>query len=193
MTQIPYYGTYHHTTPDQSEVIRSALKTAFIDIFRNVENPDSVKLILDAGCGLGYLSEIAANFFDKSSVLGVDIFGSRSLPDSDIEIAKNNMKFAGLGDRVNFKRDNLCELGLSGNNFDLVVSNLVFHNLGKKRFIAYSNIISVLKHEGYFVIGDFFSGDTDRNFLDIDLKFISENRKLDQMPSRYSIMLFRKK
>jgi SAM-dependent methyltransferase len=192
VTTTPYYGTYHHTTAEQSEIIRSALKTAFIDVFRKIENPDSIELILDAGCGLGYLSEIAASFFDRSSVIGVDVFGSVSLPDADIEIAENNMKSANLGDRVKFIKADLNKLEFHGRKFDLVVSNLVFHNLGKKKFSAYSKIFDVMKHGSYFALGDFFSGAEDKNFLSSQLQLLNERKNIDQMPSMFSIILLRK-
>lgn len=192
MSTTPYYGTYHHTTAEQSEIIRSALKTAFIDVFRKIENPDSIELILDAGCGLGYLSEIAASFFDRSSVIGVDIFGSESLPEADIEIAENNMKSANLGDRVKFLKADLNGLEFHGSKFDLVVSNLVFHNLGRKKFSAYSKVFDVMKHGGYFALGDFFSGAEDKNFLSSHLQLLNERKNIDQMPSMFSIILLRK-
>jgi hypothetical protein len=47
---------------------------------------------------------------------------------------------------------------------NLALSNLVFHNLGKKRFKAYGTIFDALKPGGYFVIGDLFphgKGDMD--------------------------------
>jgi len=40
--------------------------------------------------------------------------------------------------------------------YDLALSNLVFHNMGKKRFAAYGTVFDALKRRGYFVIGDLF-------------------------------------
>jgi hypothetical protein len=40
--------------------------------------------------------------------------------------------------------------------YDLAVSNLVFHNMEKKRFKAYGTVFDALKPKGYFVIGDLF-------------------------------------
>ena len=192
MTAPPYYGTYHHTTPEQSEIIRTALRTVFINIFRKIGNPGSIELILDAGCGLGFLTEIAANFFDTSSVIGVDIFGSISLPEGDLVLAENNMKSPGVGDRVKFIKADLNKLEFTESKFDLVVSNLVFHNLGKKRFSAYSEIYKILKPGGYFALGDFLSGEEDKNFLCSHFQFLHESKNIDQMPSRFSILLLRK-
>jgi len=39
--------------------------------------------------------------------------------------------------------------------FDLALSDLVFHNMGKKRFKAYGAVFDALKPRGYFVIGDY--------------------------------------
>src|SRR5918911_531595 len=46
--------------------------------------------------------------------------------------------------------------------FDMIVSNLVFHNFGKMRFKAYSHLSSWIQNRSFIVIGDlFFSRTTD--------------------------------
>ena len=67
-------------------------------------------------------------------------------------------KLLGVGDRVKFIKADINGLEFTEGKFDLVVSNLVFHNLGKKRFSAYSEIYKILKPGGYFALGDFLSG-----------------------------------
>ena len=121
MQKLPYYGTYHHTSPEQSEFIRRVLRETFFDVFRLIEHPETIKSILDAGSGLGYLSELAADFFGSSSVTGVDLFGSESLPEGELELAERNMKAAGVDDRVQFIKSDLTELDFPEEYFDLVI------------------------------------------------------------------------
>jgi hypothetical protein len=46
--------------------------------------------------------------------------------------------------------------------FDIIVSNLVFHNFGKMRFKAYSRLSSWAQAGSFIIIGDlFFSPQTD--------------------------------
>lgn len=122
----------------------------------------------------------------------MDIFGSISLPEGDLDLAENNMKSAGVGDRVKFIKADLNKLEFTESKFDLIVSNLVFHNLGKKRFSAYSKVHKMLKPGGYFALGDFLSGEEDKNFLCSHFQFLNESKNVDQMPSRFSILLLRK-
>ncbi|MCL6015035.1 MAG: hypothetical protein M1323_05355 [Candidatus Thermoplasmatota archaeon] len=62
MTISPNYGTYHHTSPGQSENIRKELRKAFYEMFEIMDRTDTVNWILDAGCGLGYLCEVPLSF-----------------------------------------------------------------------------------------------------------------------------------
>ncbi|AHC52419.1 hypothetical protein SUSAZ_01895 [Sulfolobus acidocaldarius SUSAZ] len=48
--------------------------------------------------------------------------------------AEENMEHLGIRDRVFFKRLNVLDITEELGRFDMVVSNLVFHNLGRRRF-----------------------------------------------------------
>ena len=77
--------------------------------------------------------------------------------------------------------------------YDLAVSNLVFHNIGKKRFKAYETVFDALKPKGYFVIGDLFPhGKADMDYFRERSTLINE---LDQGGSgrwHYQIKVLRK-
>lgn len=150
------FGTYHHSSREQSERTRVLLRGQFSRIMRSLFPEDSDIKILDAGCGLGFLSYIAAITFEKSSVVGVDIFSHESLLNSSLEKAKNNMKELGLSQRVEIIQGDLTKLSLKNECFDLVISNLVFHNLGRERFKAYSEVWGVMRKGSFFVLGDIF-------------------------------------
>ncbi|EQD62020.1 methyltransferase small domain protein, partial [mine drainage metagenome] len=131
--------------------------------------PASSRLkILDAGCGLGFMSYLAAKCFPNAAITGVDTFEDESLIDSSLEKATQNMRVLNLGDRVHFRKHDLREPLDPETIFDLAVSNLVFHNLGKERFLAYSNILDRVVSGGYFVIADLFPSQS------ADLKYFKE-------------------
>jgi hypothetical protein len=50
--------------------------------------------------------------------------------------------------------------------YDLAISNLVFHNMGGKRFKAYGTAFDALNPGGCFIIGDLFPhGNADIDYL----------------------------
>jgi|ACXJ01.1.fsa_nt_gi ubiquinone/menaquinone biosynthesis C-methylase UbiE len=191
MQESTYYGTYHHTTPEQSETIRSELRVAFEEVFAYIFQENVIEKVLDAGCGLGFLCEQAAKFFPKASVIGIDLFGSNSLPEGDLKIAEKNMQIAGLNKRVKFIKSDITKINFQENYFDLVISSLVFHNLGKARYKAYSKIRDILKTGGFFVIGDFFTPE-DKETLKGLFSMTIDKGNINQMPTQYSIIVLKK-
>ena len=192
MTISPNYGTYHHTSAGQSENIRKELRKAFYEMFEIMDRTDTVNWILDAGCGLGYLCEVSAFFFKNAKVTGVDLFGTSSLPEGNMQKAIKNMEAVGLESRVNFFRSDLLKPVLPADSIDLCVSSLVFHNLGGERFKAYSNIFEILRKNGYFIVGDFFMKGSDRGFLKELFSIVKVKENIRNMPEQYSILVLRK-
>lgn len=192
MQASPYYGTYHHTTPEQSEITRSELKSKFENAFEKIKGKVTVNNIMDAGCGLGFLCAVSAKYFPAASVLGIDLFGSESLPEGSITLARQNMEMEHIAERVRFLESDLKTLDLKDVEFELIISNLVFHNLGKSRFQAYKNVIKFLKPQGALILGDFFMDSRDKKFLSDLLNFEGEITEIHHMPMNYSIVIFRK-
>lgn len=156
------FGTYHHSTSVGSKKLRAILKALFDDAFASLPfGRDDELRILDVGCGLGFLSCVSANFYTNSKVTGIDTFEHASLKRSSLKRAKENVKILGFSDRIDFKKVNVFRF-TPAEKFDLIVSNLVFHNFGKTRFKAYS-LLSYWTYSGSFVvIGDlFFSAKAD--------------------------------
>jgi 2-polyprenyl-3-methyl-5-hydroxy-6-metoxy-1,4-benzoquinol methylase len=60
------FGTYHHTTPQESKQIREYAAKAFSKLLRPLYPPRAALRILDAGCGLGFLTHVAAECFPKA-------------------------------------------------------------------------------------------------------------------------------
>lgn len=174
-TKGPDFGTYHHSTPAASEKIRAIMKTTFIDAFASlpISREDKLK-ILDVGCGLGFLSCVSAEYYKNSSITGIDTFEHVSLKRSSLGRAKENARILGFSERINFRNDDLFRF-TTVEKFDIIVSNLVFHNLGKRRYQAYSSLSSWAKDNSFITIGDlFFWPKTDTGYLSKIFRILRE-------------------
>jgi cyclopropane fatty-acyl-phospholipid synthase-like methyltransferase len=186
------FGTYHHTTAEESKRIRVDAEKAFSKLLRPLYPFRAALKILDAGCGLGFLMSVAAKCFPKASITGVDVFRRGSMSELSMEKALTNMESLGIGSRTSFLKHDVTKPLKADDQYDLAVSNLVFHNLGRKRFVAYENVFDALKPAGYFVIGDLFP--RGRADMDYFLKRSTLLEELDQGGSgrwRYRIKVLR--
>ena len=150
------FGTYHHSTPQQSDEMRVRAREEFVSILSQLYPHDSRLSILDAGCGLGFLSYTVAQCLPNARITGVDTFDDDSLSGATLQGARANMERLGIESRVSFLVHDLKRPLGSVMKYDLAVSNLVFHNLGRKRFDGYASVLNALKPDGHFVIGDLF-------------------------------------
>ncbi len=187
------FGMYHHTTLEQSKQIREYAEKTFSALLRPLYPARAALRILDAGCGLGFLTYVAAKLFPKASVTDVDLFRRGSMSELSIDKAVKNMKSLGIDSRTSFVKHDLTRPLKSDLRYDLVLSNLVFHNMGWKRFVAYGTVFDALKPKGYFVIADLFPhGKMDTDYFRERSTLINE---LDQGGSgrwRYQIKVLRK-
>jgi ribosomal protein L11 methylase PrmA len=151
------FGTYHHSTHRASEKIREKIKILFIEIFGDMPFARDDKLkILDVGCGLGFLSCVCAEYYPKAKVTGIDTFEHASLKGSSLTKAKNNAKILKFSERLRFQKVDVFSSDYSKEKFNLFVSNLVFHNFGRKRFDAYQRLAQWMTPKSYIVLGDLF-------------------------------------
>lgn len=171
MTRVDF-GTYHHSTPEQSKAIRKYAEEAFSKLLRPLYPADAALRVLDAGCGLGFLTSVAAKCFAKASITGVDLFSRGSMSEISLSKAMENMKALGIDSRTSFLKHDLTKAMKSNGQYDLAISNLVFHNMGNKRFSAYGTVLDALRANGYFVVGDLF-GDEKR-----DIDYLRERATL---------------
>ena len=111
--------------------------------------------ILDVGCGLGFLSFVTAEFYKNARITGIDTFKHASLKRSSLDKAKENARILGFSDRIDFKKGDVFRFRPT-EKFDIIVSNLVFHNFGKMRFKAYSRLSSWVQAGSFVVMGELF-------------------------------------
>jgi cyclopropane fatty-acyl-phospholipid synthase-like methyltransferase len=161
-TKEPDFGTYHHSTSADSKKVRAAVKATFTDAFASLPFGREHELrILDVGCGIGFLSCVSAEFYKNARITGIDTFQHASLKRSSLERAKENARILGLSDRIDFKKGDVFRF-TPPEKFDIIISNLVFHNFGKMRFKAYCRLASWTQAGSFVVMGDlFFSRKTD--------------------------------
>ena len=149
--------------------------------------------ILDAGCGLGFLTNVAAECFPKPTIAGIDLFRHDSASQLSLDKAVKNMKSLGIDSRTSFFKHDLTKPLKFDVQYDLAISNLVFHNMGKKRFKAYGTVFDALKPGGYFVIGDLFPrGKADMDYLRERSTLINELDQGDSGRWHYQIKVLRK-
>jgi cyclopropane fatty-acyl-phospholipid synthase-like methyltransferase len=147
------FGTYHHSTPDESKRIRESAEKAFSKLLRALYPSRAALGILDAGCGLGFLTNVAAECFPKARITGVDLFRHGSVSELSLDMAV--MKSLGIDSRTSFLKHDLTKPLKSDVQFDLAVSNLVFHNMGKKKIQRIRDCLRcaearrVFRHRGF--------------------------------------------
>ena len=153
----PDFGTYHHSTPKRSERSRALVAQGFLEAFETLPfSRDQEVEIMDLGCGLGFLSCVCAKFYRRARVTGIDTFQHASLKGSSLEKANENARILGLSERVHFERGDILACDYGDRGFDLFVSNLVFHNLGRRRFGAYDRLLSWMGPNSHALLGDAF-------------------------------------
>jgi cyclopropane fatty-acyl-phospholipid synthase-like methyltransferase len=187
------FGTYHHSTPQESNDIRERAEKAFSKLLRSLYPSGAPLRILDAGCGLGFLTYVAAKCFPKARITGVDLFRHASISEISMTKAANNMRSLGIASRTSLLKHDLTRPMESDAQYDLAVSNLVFHNMGKKRFKAYGTVFDALKSRGFFVIADLFPhGKADMDYFRQRSTLINELDESGSRPPAYKIKVLKK-
>lgn len=112
--------------------------------------------ILDIGCGNGALAIMAAKKFPKSTVTGVDYWGT--LWNFAKEQCETNAKLEGVFDKIAFKKGDAANLEFPDEYFDAAISNFVFHEVNSqsdKRQVV-REALRVIKKGGIFAFHDLF-------------------------------------
>jgi len=104
-------------------------------------------IIVDVGCGPGYLVADIAQTLPQLRIIGVDI------AEEMIQLANRNISSLGLGERVEFRRGDVQKLPLEDNSADFVVSTLSLHHWSKPQE-ALEEIHRILKPRGQFLVFD---------------------------------------
>jgi len=186
------FGIYHHSTREDSEKLREITKNEFYKIFGLIKK-DNVKNVLDAGSGLGFLSYVILEKFHNVIITGIDIYND-NIENNSMEKAIKNLKILNIDKSVRLINANLLKLPSGDNYFDMIVSNLVYHNIDDK-INGYKELNRVLKTNGYFIYADLFFNDEDIQIMENSFKnfkkLYTKNIKLNKNVN-YNIYLFQK-
>jgi ubiquinone/menaquinone biosynthesis C-methylase UbiE len=104
-------------------------------------------MVVDIGCGPGYLIARMAKSIPGIEIIGVDI------ADSMLQVAADNLSSLGFGDRVSFRQGDVQKLPFEDNAVDFVISTFSLHHWSYPKE-ALLEIRRVLKPGGQFLIFD---------------------------------------
>ncbi len=116
-------------------------------IVRELKNYHPSGILVDAGCGPGYLITTIAKSLPHLSIIGVDI------AEEMVQKAAKNMSSPGLSEKVSFRQGDIQALPLEADSIDFLVSTLSLHHWSEPKR-ALQEIYRVLKPEGQFLIFD---------------------------------------
>ncbi|MCR4898917.1 MAG: class I SAM-dependent methyltransferase [Acholeplasmatales bacterium] len=138
-----YSGDYH------------LMKTVAEGTVKYVNIKDNDKC-LDVGCGSGALSIALAKLNPNTYIIGIDRWG-KEYASFNKKLCEKNAEIEGVNN-VSFMQGNAVSLPFSDNEFDVIVSNYVYHNIpSKNRQDILLESLRCLKKGGRFAIHDVFS------------------------------------
>jgi ubiquinone/menaquinone biosynthesis C-methylase UbiE len=131
--------------------------------------------VLDVGCGHGMLLVEAMRRLTTGRAVGVDVWSQRDQWRNSAEATRALMHAAGIADRVDIEDADARELPFADASFDVVVSNLVIHNIpgADERARAIREVARVLKPGGRVALvdmahtGDYAAVLRDAGFADV--------------------------
>lgn len=112
--------------------------------------------VLDIGCGNAPLTIKLARKYPQAEIIGMDYWGKNW--DYSMQVCTANAGIAGVEKQVIFRQGSASKLPFEDASFDLVVSNLVFHEVQdvKDKRVSIQEALRVLKPGGIFVFQDLF-------------------------------------
>lgn len=112
--------------------------------------------MLEIGCGSGALTIALAKKFTEMQIIGIDYWGEQW--GYSKKVCEKNAKIEGVAGQVKFQQASAAELPFDDNSMDVVVSNLVFHEVvgvrDKKELVR--EALRTVKRGGKFVFQDLF-------------------------------------
>ncbi|MFI6996890.1 class I SAM-dependent methyltransferase [Nocardia sp. NPDC050175] len=122
--------------------------------------------VLDLGCGRGALLLMAAELLPRGRAVGIDLWQADQTGNTPAA-TRRNAEREGVADRVEVETGDITRLPFADNTFDLIISNLVLHNLpsAADRRAALDEAVRVLRPGGRLAIADLLSTDRYRAHL----------------------------
>jgi SAM-dependent methyltransferase len=117
---------------------------------------DGIGKVLDIGCGNGPSTIQIAKRYPQAEAIGIDYWGKAW--EYSKGACERNAEIEGVAGRVVFERASASSLPFDEGAFDVVISNLVFHDVGdvKDKRELIKEALRVVKKGGWFVFQDLF-------------------------------------
>ncbi|HWQ72350.1 MAG TPA: class I SAM-dependent methyltransferase [Desulfitobacteriaceae bacterium] len=117
---------------------------------------DGCGRVLDIGCGSGALSIRLAKKYKDAAITGIDYWGGGW--EYSRKQCEENARLEGVGGRTHFQQASASKLPFEDEAFDLVVSNLTFHEVkdSENKLDVLKEALRVVKKGGQFVFQDLF-------------------------------------
>jgi ubiquinone/menaquinone biosynthesis C-methylase UbiE len=112
--------------------------------------------VLDIGCGSGLLAIKIAKIYNNAKITGIDYWGKEF--NYCQKQCEDNARIENVDHCIEFLKASATNLPFADENFDLVISNLTFHEVrsGKNKIDLIKEALRVLKKGGKFVFQDLF-------------------------------------
>jgi len=109
---------------------------------------------LDIGTGAGSLAIGLAKQYPSSTIYGVDYWGK--LWEYSQQLCEKNANYEGVSERITFQKASASKMPFKNEEFDVIVSNFVFHEVMdvRKGIDVFKEAFRVLKKGGVFSIQD---------------------------------------
>lgn len=117
---------------------------------------DGTGKVLDIGCGNGALTIEIAKKYPQAHVMGIDYWGEAW--EYSKGVCERNAQIEGVAGSVTFERASASSLPYEDGAYDVVVSNLVFHEVKdvRDKSLLIKEALRVVKAGGWFVFQDLF-------------------------------------
>jgi SAM-dependent methyltransferase len=147
-----YFYTARHVFSPEGENIQDKIQDLVV---QHIDWNGKGK-VLDIGCGNGPLSIKLARQYPGAEITGIDYWGKNW--DYSMKICVENARLSGVENRVSFRKGSASSLPFEDASFDLIVSNLLFHEVMdvEDKRIPIREALRVLKPGGVFVLQDLF-------------------------------------
>jgi ubiquinone/menaquinone biosynthesis C-methylase UbiE len=126
---------------------RMVIDSYYSEVAAEIVSSGKSGLMLDLGCGPGYLSIEIVKQSTDINIVGVDLCGKL------VQTARANVDKANLADRLRFEIGNAGKLRFNDASFDMVLSTGMLHSL-KNPLNVLKEIHRVLKKDGMAWIYD---------------------------------------
>ncbi|MBO0962777.1 class I SAM-dependent methyltransferase [Neobacillus sp. MM2021_6] len=114
-------------------------------------------LVLDVGCGRGFVLHSLAKQLSNGKVIGIDVWNTKDQSGNNPNVTLQNAEKEGIQERVEIINADARDLPFEANTFDVIASSLAIHNISNKngRQKAIEEMVRVLKANGHVAILDF--------------------------------------